>query len=98
MHDGVIKAQVLTGGRKRGYFPSNGLQSGVHFVRKPGEAKALAAQMLGQILVTPQAPKGIPCHKVLLMERMYLQREMYVCILMDRASQGPMMIVSTKGK
>jgi succinyl-CoA synthetase beta subunit len=87
----------LTGGRKRGYFAETGFQSGVHFISKPGEARDYATQMIGKTLVTPQAPKGIRCSKVLLMERMYLKREMYVSILMDRASQGPLMIVSPRG-
>jgi succinyl-CoA synthetase beta subunit len=53
--------------------------------------------MLGQELVTKQAPQGIICHQVLLMERMYMRREMYLSLLMDRASQGPLMVVSPVG-
>jgi succinyl-CoA synthetase beta subunit len=53
--------------------------------------------MLGQELVTKQAPNGIMCNKVFLMERMYMRREMYLSILMDRGSQGPLMVASPRG-
>ena len=94
--DGVIKAQVLSGGRGLGHF-KNGFQGGVHMVTKPGQAREFASQMLGQELVTKQAPNGILCSKVYLMERMYMRKEMYLSILMDRASQGPLMVASPRG-
>jgi succinyl-CoA synthetase beta subunit len=96
LKDVVIKAQVLSGGRGLGTF-KNGFKGGVHMVTKPGMAKEFAAQMLGQELVTKQAPNGIICNKVLLMERMYMRREMYLSILMDRATQGPLMVASPRG-
>lgn len=64
---------------------------------KPGQAKELAAKMLGQELVTKQAPNGILCNKVFLMERLYMRREMYLSIMMDRASQGPLLVGSPAG-
>lgn len=94
--DVVIKAQVLSGGRGLGTF-KNGFKGGVHMVTKPNQAKEFAEQMLGQELVTKQAPKGIMCSKVFLMERMYIRQEMYLSILMDRASQGPLMVGSPRG-
>lgn len=66
-------------------------------VTKPEQAKEMAKAMLGQELVTKQAPNGIICNKVLLMERMYMRREMYLSILMDRVSQGPLMVASPRG-
>jgi succinyl-CoA synthetase beta subunit len=96
LKDVVIKAQVLSGGRGLGSFKS-GFKGGVHMVTKPGQARDFAASMLGQELVTKQAPNGIICNKVLLMERMYMRREMYLSILMDRASQGPLMVASPVG-
>lgn len=96
MKDVVIKAQVLSGGRGLGTF-KNGFKGGVHMVTKPGQAHDFAEQMLGQELVTKQAPKGIICNKVFLMERMYMRREMYLSILMDRASQGPLLVASPRG-
>ena len=97
LKDVVIKAQVLSGGRGLGTF-KNGFQGGVHMCTRPGMAKDFAQHMLGQELVTKQAPNGILCNKVLLMERMYMRREMYLSILMDRgASQGPLMVASPRG-
>lgn len=66
-------------------------------VTKPGQAREFAEAMLGQELVTKQAPNGIICNQVYLMERMYMRREMYLSILMDRASQGPVLVVSPRG-
>jgi len=94
--DAVIKAQVLSGGRGLGTF-KNGFKGGVHYVSKPSQARQYAEAMLGQYLVTKQAPNGIVCNKVLLMERMYLRREMYLSILMDRVSQGPLIVASPRG-
>jgi succinyl-CoA synthetase beta subunit len=90
------KAQVLSGGRGLGHF-KNGFQGGVHMVTKPGQARFFAEQMLGQELVTKQAPNGILCSKVYMMERMYMRKEMYLSILMDRVSQGPLMVASPRG-
>ncbi len=94
--DCVIKAQVLSGGRGLGHF-KNGFQGGVHMITKPGQAREFAAQMLGQKLVTKQAPNGILCSKVYLMERMYMRKEMYLSLLMDRSSQGPLIVASPNG-
>lgn len=66
-------------------------------VTRPGQAREFAEAMLGQELVTKQAPGGIICNKVFLMERMYMRREMYLSILMDRASQGPLLVGSPRG-
>lgn len=96
LKDVVIKAQVLSGGRGLGHFKS-GFQGGVHMCTQPGHARDYAKEMLNQELVTKQAPNGIICNKVLLMERMYMRREMYVSILMDRASQGPLLVASPRG-
>jgi succinyl-CoA synthetase beta subunit len=92
----VIKAQVLSGGRGKGSFKS-GFKGGVHMVAKPGEAREYAKSMLGEELITKQAPNGIICNKVLLMEKMEMKQEMYLSILMDRASQGPLMVCSPHG-
>mmetsp|Transcript_31342 Transcript_31342/g.58112 ORF Transcript_31342/g.58112 Transcript_31342/m.58112 type:complete len:453 (-) Transcript_31342:140-1498(-) len=96
LKDVVIKAQVLSGGRGLGTF-KNGFKGGVHMVTRKGQAGEMASQMLGQELVTKQAPDGILCRKVFLMERMYMRNEMYLCILMDRASGGPLLVGSPRG-
>lgn len=94
--DVVIKAQVLSGGRGLGTF-KNGFKGGVHMLTKPGQAKEFASQMLNQELVTKQVPNGILCNTVYLMERMYIRQELYVSILMDRGSGGPLLIGSPYG-
>jgi succinyl-CoA synthetase beta subunit len=78
--DCVIKAMVLTGGRGLGHF-SNGFKGGVHLCNKPGDVKMYAAKMLGQNLITKQTTKeGLPCAKIMLAERMYMRREMYISV------------------
>mmetsp|Transcript_17955 Transcript_17955/g.21455 ORF Transcript_17955/g.21455 Transcript_17955/m.21455 type:complete len:428 (-) Transcript_17955:335-1618(-) len=94
--DLVIKAQVLSGGRGLGTF-KNGFYGGVHVISSAAEAKEYAAQMLGQELVTKQNPKGILCNRVYLMEKMNIKNEMYLSLLMDRATGGPVMVGSPRG-
>ena len=60
-----MKAQVLSGGRARGIFREGGLQGGVHMINQPGQAREYAKQMIGNELITNQAPDGIICNKVL---------------------------------
>jgi succinyl-CoA synthetase beta subunit len=92
----IIKAQVLTGGRGKGYF-DNGFQGGVKFLDSPTKAAKVAKQMLGAKLHTKQAPKGLPCHKVLLRECFDIQRELYLSIILDRKTGGPLVVVSPCG-
>ncbi|CAE7942567.1 unnamed protein product, partial [Symbiodinium sp. KB8] len=54
--------------------------------------------MLGQTLVTKQTgPEGKLVNKVFLMERVYMRREMYLSIVMDRAAAGPLLVASPFG-
>jgi succinyl-CoA synthetase beta subunit len=95
--DVVIKAQILAGGRGLGTF-ANGFQGGVHVVTKAGQAKDLASKMLGQALITKQTgPAGRVVSRVYLMERLYMRREMYFSIVLDRASGGPILVASPAG-
>jgi len=94
--DAVIKAQVLSGGRGLGTF-DDGFKGGVHMICKPGQAAYYAEKMLGHKLVMKQAPNGIPYNVVLLTERVYIRREMYLCIMMDRSSGGPLLVGSPFG-
>ena len=57
----------------------------------------MAEQMLGNELVTKQAKDGILCQKVYLMERVYMRQEMYLSLMMDRASGGPLLVGSPQG-
>jgi len=92
----VMKAQVLSGGRGLGTF-ENGFKGGVHMISSSQQAKDYASKMLGQNLKTKQVPNGILCNKVFLMEKVSVKNEMYLSILMDRASGGPVMVGSPKG-
>jgi len=91
-----LKAQVLMGGSNPGVF-DNGFEGSVHLVSDPEEAFGVAEQMLGHKLVTKQAPKGVLCHQLVLVENLSLRRELYVSILMDRHIQGPILIGSASG-
>jgi succinyl-CoA synthetase beta subunit len=39
----------------------------------------------------------MPCSKVMLVERMYMRREMYISIMLDRGAGGPIFIASPAG-
>ena len=93
----VIKAQVLAGGRGKGSF-DNGLKGGVRVIYSPTEAKMFAEQMIGHKLMTKQTgAKGRLCNAVYICERKFARREFYLAILMDRQSQGPVIVASSQG-
>lgn len=95
--DVVVKAQVLAGGRGLGHF-DNGYQGGVQICAGAAAVEDAAKNMLGAQLITKQTgPEGKPCNTVLLTERVYMRRELYLSILMDRASGGPVIVASSKG-
>src|SRR5580698_4106906 len=90
----VVKAQIHAGGRGKGTFKS-GFQGGVHLCDTPQQAKQLATQMLGQVLVTHQTgPEGKEVSKVFVGEAVTIQRELYLAILLDRALAAPTLIAS----
>ncbi|XP_063981267.1 succinate--CoA ligase [GDP-forming] subunit beta, mitochondrial [Diachasmimorpha longicaudata] len=93
----VIKAQVLAGGRGKGWF-DNGFKGGVHLTKDPKKVREIVKHMLGHRLITKQTNKdGILVQKVMIAESVDIKREMYVCILMDRGSNGPVLIASPAG-
>ena len=86
----VVKAQVHAGGR--------GKAGGIKVVNSPQEAEAAARALLGTNLVTRQTgPQGAPVRKVLVEEQMRVAQELYLAILIDRVSQGPVVIASAAG-
>jgi succinyl-CoA synthetase beta subunit len=92
----VIKSQILAGGRGLGSF-TNGLKGGVHVI-KSSEVAEYAGKMLGGTLVTKQSgPEGKPVNTILLAKKMNLVREMYLAIMLDRASMGPVIIACSEG-
>ncbi len=64
----------------------------------PQQAREIAAKMLGNRLITKQTGlEGKPVNKVLVCRRYFLRRETYLGILLDRSSQGPVIISSPQG-
>jgi len=93
----VVKAQVHAGGRGKGTF-KNGFKGGVHLADTPAEIKELAAQMLGQTLVTHQTgEEGRFVNKVMIAESVDIANELYLSILLDRATCQPVIVASTEG-
>lgn len=93
----VIKAQVLAGGRGKGWF-DNGFKGGVHITKDPKAVVDVTKNMLGHRLITKQTSKdGILVQKVMIAESVDIVSEKYVCILMDRQHNGPVLIASPAG-
>ena len=88
---------MLAGGRGKGHFIPNNFQGGVHIspVEQIGE---IASKMIGQTLVTKQTgATGKPCEKVMISEKVSLQKELYLAFLLDRESGGPVVVSSPQG-
>ena len=79
----VVKAQVHAGGR--------GKAGGVKLARDPAEAAVHAAQILGMTI------KGLTVQRVLVAPAADIASESYVGIIVDRASQRPVLMVSAAG-
>merc|ERR1711920_52918 len=65
----VVKSQILGGGRGLGHIKETGFKGGVHLVDTADQAKSMAKEMLGNKLVTKQAPDGLPVNAVYLVEK-----------------------------
>ena len=86
----VVKAQIHAGGRGKG--------GGVKIAKSASEVEQVASQMLGMNLVTHQTgPEGRKVGRVLIEEGLQIERELYLSILIDRASQSPVIIASAAG-
>ncbi|MHB8095563.1 MAG: ADP-forming succinate--CoA ligase subunit beta, partial [Candidatus Aminicenantales bacterium] len=86
----VLKAQIHAGGRGKG--------GGVKVAPNPEEAFALAGKMIGMNLVTHQTgPEGRTVRKLLVEEALDIRRELYVGIVIDRASESVVLMASTEG-
>jgi len=93
----VIKAQILAGGRGKGTF-SSGLKGGVHLTTNPKDVEGFAMGMLGHRLVTKQTPEeGVLVQKITVAQALDIARETYLAILMDRDSNGPVVVASPEG-
>lgn len=93
----VVKAQVHAGGRGKGTF-KNGFKGGVQLADTAEQAANFAGKMLGQVLVTHQTgPEGKLVSKVLIAQGIDIKKEYYLAILMDRATERPVIVVSSEG-
>jgi succinyl-CoA synthetase beta subunit len=95
----VVKAQIHAGGRGAGRFaddPSG--KGGVRLARSAEEVSAAADAMLGHTLVTKQTgAAGRPVHRVYVEAGCDIARELYLSLLVDRASGRVTLVASTEG-
>jgi succinyl-CoA synthetase beta subunit len=86
----VVKAQIHAGGRGKG--------GGVKVVTGPDAARDAAAKLLGMTLVTHQTgPGGRVVGRVLVEEGLEIARELYLGLIIDRATEQPILMVSPDG-
>ena len=86
----VVKAQIHAGGRGKG--------GGVKLAKSPEEARTLAEQMLGMLLVTHQTgAEGREVKTLLIEEGLPIDREFYLAITLDRVSGRNVFMASSAG-
>ena len=86
----VLKAQIHAGGRGKG--------GGVKIARTPDEVRNIARELIGMTLVTPQTgPEGKLVKRVLVEKASNIARELYVSLLVDRATSKVTVMASTEG-
>ena len=86
----VVKAQIHAGGR--------GKAGGVKLARTLEEVKQYAAGMLGKKMETYQsAGVALPIDTVLISEGTDIAKELYLSVLVDRATQAVTFITSSEG-
>ena len=86
----VVKAQIHAGGR--------GKAGGVKVVKSMDEIFPTAEKMIGMTLVTKQTgPQGKECKRIYIEEGCDIRRELYMSMLIDRATSRVTIIASTEG-
>jgi len=86
----VVKAQIHAGGRGKG--------GGVKLAKSIDEVKTLAGQILGMQLVTHQTgPQGQKVRRLYIEEGADIQKEYYLSVVTDRATQQIAFIASSAG-
>ena len=86
----VVKAQIHAGGRGKG--------GGVKVVKSIDEVRTEAERMLGMTLVTHQTgPVGKKVSRIYVEDGSDIDRELYLSVLIDRATSRVSFIVSTEG-
>ncbi|MEM7165971.1 MAG: ADP-forming succinate--CoA ligase subunit beta [Planctomycetota bacterium] len=86
----VVKAQIHAGGRGKG--------GGVKVCKTIEEVEAAATAILGMQLVTHQTgPAGQEVKTLFIEEGCQIERELYLGMVIDRATEAPMMMASARG-
>jgi len=86
----VVKAQIHAGGRGKG--------GGVKVAKSLAEVRDLAGRILGMQLVTHQTgPKGQKVRRLLIEEGADISKELYVGMVVDRATQRVTLMASSEG-
>jgi len=86
----VVKAQIHAGGRGKG--------GGVKVAKTLDEAKGWIDKILGMRLVTHQTgPEGKIVQRLLIEETLPIERELYLGIVVDRATARPVFMASASG-
>ena len=86
----VVKAQIHAGGRGKG--------GGVKVAKSIDEVRTYASQILGMTLITHQTgPEGRLVKRLLVEEGADIKKELYVGMVVDRASQRVTLMASSEG-
>ncbi|PIC71789.1 ADP-forming succinate--CoA ligase subunit beta [Sporosarcina sp. P18a] len=86
----VVKAQIHAGGR--------GKAGGVKIVKTLDEVRAVAADLIGKQLVTHQTgPKGQEIKRLLVEEGIDIEKEFYIGLVVDRATDRVTLMGSAEG-
>ncbi|WP_027716551.1 ADP-forming succinate--CoA ligase subunit beta [Desulfuromonas sp. TF] len=86
----VVKAQIHAGGRGKG--------GGVKLARTPDQVRDFAREMIGMTLVTHQTgPEGKLVKRVLVEKGCNIANELYISLLVDRATSKVTLMASTEG-
>jgi len=95
----VVKAQIHAGGRGKGHFegdPSG--KGGVRIAKSVEEVRAQAEAMLGKTLITKQTgAAGRKVRRVYVEDGCRIARELYLSLLVDRATGCVTIVASTEG-
>jgi succinyl-CoA synthetase beta subunit len=95
----VVKSQIHAGGRGAGRFKDdpNG-KGGVRVVKSVDDVQANAQAMIGKVLVTKQTgAEGKEVTRVYVEEGCDIKRELYLGMLIDRATSRITVMASTEG-
>jgi succinyl-CoA synthetase beta subunit len=95
----VVKSQIHAGGRGAGKFEGdpNG-KGGVRIAKSIEEVREAAAAMIGKTLITKQTgPAGKVVNRVYVEAGCDIKRELYLSLLIDRATSRVTIMASTEG-